>query len=363
MNSRPSEKPAKHRRPVKTHQPAPLFEALEDRRLLSTATLTQLVPSATRTVLGQNFTLTATVTPQGAGTPTGKVRFLDGTTLLGKSTVNGSGVATLSDYALFKGAHSITAKYLGDSTFGKSLSAAAALTIAKGKFNTTSDGLKIATIVSGTGPAAASGDDILLNYTGYLTDGTLFDSSLNPGRTPFDVILGQTSLIQGFTEGLMGMQAGETRVLLIPSALGYGPSGSSPTIPPNANLYFILQAISVRQTELGVTGANSTPIASGAAPSVAAGTDFGDVRVSTTSSPASIQLSAIGSIPPTTTRDPFIVLGGADPGDFTLGQDSGGTFTVTFSPTVGGRRTAKIRIFTTDSLHPTYIVKIAGNGV
>jgi len=86
------------------------------------ATTTALVSSANPSVTGQTVTLTATVTPQGKGTLTGTVNFLDGTTSLGKSTLNNSGVATLSLSALVVGNHSITAAYSGDADFGSSSS-------------------------------------------------------------------------------------------------------------------------------------------------------------------------------------------------------------------------------------------------
>jgi len=222
-----------------------MLEALEDRRLLSTATLTGLVLSRSASDMGQDVTFTATVTPQGSGTPTGFVRFMDSGTLVAKIALSGSNTASYDEYAFFKGTHSITAKYVGDNNFAKSASTAQALQVVKGTFQpATGDGLKIATVTAGTGPGAAEGDSLQMNYTGYLTDGTKFDSSLNSGRSPFDVTIGTTSLIQGFTEGLIGMQVGETRIILIPPAEGYGRKANGP-IPANSTLIFVVTLESI----------------------------------------------------------------------------------------------------------------------
>jgi FKBP-type peptidyl-prolyl cis-trans isomerase len=82
--------------------------------------------------------------------------------------------------------------------------------------------LKIEDLVVGTGAEAVSGKLISVNYTGTLTDGTKFDSSLNPGRTPFEFTLGAGDVIQGWDMGFAGMKIGGKRKLTIPSDLGYG---------------------------------------------------------------------------------------------------------------------------------------------
>ncbi|HEY7779163.1 MAG TPA: FKBP-type peptidyl-prolyl cis-trans isomerase [Ktedonobacterales bacterium] len=98
----------------------------------------------------------------------------------------------------------------------------------------------------GTGAAVKAGDTVTVNYTGWLTNGTKFDSSLNPGRTPFQVVnVGQAQVIPGWNEGLIGMKVGGTRRLVIPGALGYGAAGSPPTIPPNATLVFDVSVVSI----------------------------------------------------------------------------------------------------------------------
>jgi FKBP-type peptidyl-prolyl cis-trans isomerase len=108
-------------------------------------------------------------------------------------------------------------------------------------------GMKVEILNQGSGVAAKSGDVVTVNYTGTLTDGTKFDSSLNPGRTPFQFTLGQNSVIQGWELGVAGMKVGEKRKLTIPSELGYGTSGAGGLIPPNATLIFEIDMISINK--------------------------------------------------------------------------------------------------------------------
>ncbi len=82
--------------------------------------------------------------------------------------------------------------------------------------------LKIEDLVVGTGAGAVSGKKITVNYTGTLTDGTKFDSSLNPGRTPFEFNLGAGEVIKGWDQGFTGMKVGGKRKLTIPPSLAYG---------------------------------------------------------------------------------------------------------------------------------------------
>ena len=105
--------------------------------------------------------------------------------------------------------------------------------------------------VVGTGATAAAGNTVTVNYTGYLYNasaadfkGTQFDTSV--GKTAFQFTLGGTSVIAGFDQGVTGMKVGGKRVVLIPSALGYGAGGSGSTIPPNSGLVFELELLSVK---------------------------------------------------------------------------------------------------------------------
>src|SRR3954447_24276766 len=99
--------------------------------------------------------------------------------------------------------------------------------------------LKIEDLITGTGPAAKSGDKISVRYVGELYDtGKEFDSSWKRGKAPFDVTLGQGQVIQGWDQGLVGMKVGGRRRLTIPPDLAYGPQGQPPSIPANATLVF-----------------------------------------------------------------------------------------------------------------------------
>jgi peptidylprolyl isomerase len=108
---------------------------------------------------------------------------------------------------------------------------------------TTPSGLKYVDITVGTGPAVKTGDDLSVNYEGKLTDGKKFDSSYDRGQ-PFDLILGVTQVIPGWTEGLSTMKVGGVRKLIIPPQLGYGQEGMGDVIPPNATLIFKVEIVS-----------------------------------------------------------------------------------------------------------------------
>jgi FKBP-type peptidyl-prolyl cis-trans isomerase len=99
--------------------------------------------------------------------------------------------------------------------------------------------LKVEDLITGTGPAAKSGDKISVRYVGVLYDtGKEFDSSWKRGKAPFQLTLGQGQVIQGWDQGLVGMKVGGRRRLTIPPDLAYGPQGQPPTIPANATLVF-----------------------------------------------------------------------------------------------------------------------------
>jgi hypothetical protein len=104
------------------------------------------------------------------------------------------------------------------------------------------NGLKTWDVVTGTGAAVQAGDSITVFYTGWLaSNGTVFDSR----RSPADPVTFQlNNLIQGWQQGIPGMQNGGIRRLFVPSALGYGSAGSPPNIPPDADLVFEIKVIS-----------------------------------------------------------------------------------------------------------------------
>ena len=106
-------------------------------------------------------------------------------------------------------------------------------------------------LLVGTGAQAASGNVVTVNYKGWLYDasrpdqkGALFDSSYEPNRTPLSFLLGTGSVINGWDQGLIGMQEGGVRRLVIPPSLGYGASRNGP-IPPNATLIFEIELLTV----------------------------------------------------------------------------------------------------------------------
>ena len=89
----------------------------------------------------------------------------------------------------------------------------------------------------GEGSEVVKYNIVTVNYTGWLTDGTKFDSSLNPGRSPFRFTVGGGQVIKGWDEGLIGMKAGGKRKLTIPPSMGYG-NQEMGVIPPNSTLIF-----------------------------------------------------------------------------------------------------------------------------
>ncbi len=110
---------------------------------------------------------------------------------------------------------------------------------------TPASGLQITDEVIGTGAEAKTGDTVSVDYTGTLTDGTKFDSSLDRGA-PFDFTIGAGSVIKGWDEGVVGMKVGGKRKLTIPPDLAYGAAGRPPVIPPNATLIFEIQLVAIK---------------------------------------------------------------------------------------------------------------------
>lgn len=104
--------------------------------------------------------------------------------------------------------------------------------------------LKIEDIEVGTGDEAVSGKSITVHYTGTLTDGTKFDSSVDRNE-PFTFNLGAGQVIQGWEQGFAGMKVGGKRKLTIPASLGYGETGSPPVIPGGATLIFEVELLEV----------------------------------------------------------------------------------------------------------------------
>ena len=110
---------------------------------------------------------------------------------------------------------------------------------------TTPSGLIIETLATGTGAAAAPGDTVSVHYTGWLTNGTKFDSSRDRNE-PFNFRLGAGQVIPGWDEGVAGMQPGGKRRLTVPAQLAYGARGAGGVIPPNAVLVFEVEYLGVK---------------------------------------------------------------------------------------------------------------------
>jgi FKBP-type peptidyl-prolyl cis-trans isomerase FkpA len=105
--------------------------------------------------------------------------------------------------------------------------------------------LEITEMQEGTGLEAVAGKQVDVHYTGWLTDGTKFDSSLDRGR-PFSFELGAGRVIKGWDQGVAGMRVGGKRKLVIPADLGYGQRGAGNVIPPGATLVFEVELLGVR---------------------------------------------------------------------------------------------------------------------
>jgi FKBP-type peptidyl-prolyl cis-trans isomerase FkpA len=113
-----------------------------------------------------------------------------------------------------------------------------------GQPRTTASGLQYWDIEAGTGATAAAGSAVKVHYTGWLTSGAKFDSSRDRNE-PFSFLLGAGQVIKGWDEGVAGMKVGGKRQLRIPPSLGYGASGASGVIPPNATLIFDVELLEV----------------------------------------------------------------------------------------------------------------------
>jgi len=110
---------------------------------------------------------------------------------------------------------------------------------------TTASGLTYIVTKKGEGAQLKAGDEIIVNYTGLLTNGTKFDSSLDRGE-PFSFPLGAGRVIKGWDEGFQKLKIGDHATLIIPPAIAYGERGAGGVIQPGATLIFIVEVIGVK---------------------------------------------------------------------------------------------------------------------
>jgi FKBP-type peptidyl-prolyl cis-trans isomerase FkpA len=104
--------------------------------------------------------------------------------------------------------------------------------------------MKVETIATGNGPSPKQGDTVTVHYTGWLTDGTKFDSSVERDE-PFAFVLGTGQVIQGWDQGVASLRVGDKAKLTIPPELAYGAAGYPGAIPPNATLIFEVELLSI----------------------------------------------------------------------------------------------------------------------
>ncbi len=146
--------------------------------------------------------------------------------------------------AYYFGRHPVTAEFIPGGSFSKSIGRAT-FTVHEPAYTTLAGGAEIATIANGSGPEIQPGQTANVLYSGYLArNGHLFDDSLDHGGTPLSFTVGAGEVVLGFDEGTVGMQVGETRIIKIPPAEGYGAMANGP-IPANSTLIFVLTLESI----------------------------------------------------------------------------------------------------------------------
>lgn len=115
-------------------------------------------------------------------------------------------------------------------------------------YTVTESGLKYYDLTEGEGETPEAGQTVVVHYTGWLEDGSVFDSSVQRGQ-PFSLVLGEGNVITGWDEGLATMKVGGERQLVIPPELGYGEQGAGGVIPPDATLIFEIELLEIQEQE------------------------------------------------------------------------------------------------------------------
>ena len=159
------------------------------------------------------------------------------------SSSSGGGSAQTSEQATGTSASATSTPAAGGETSGFDMSTDKSMEIAMP--SGTSARLQYKDLKVGDGSIAESGKVAMVQYTGWLTDGTKFDSSYDHGQ-PFQFRIGEGGVIQGWDKGVQGMRVGGKRRLVIPSELGYGSRGAGGVIPPNATLVFEVELIGLK---------------------------------------------------------------------------------------------------------------------
>jgi FKBP-type peptidyl-prolyl cis-trans isomerase len=217
-------------------------------------TVTTLKVSAGTLAQPVNFNVTVRA-PAAAGSPTGTVDILDMNGLIQTLTLvptnsTKTGYAySVANYtmtpepggkAYYFGGHPVGAQFNPGSSNYVTSRAINTILVKRPNYVTLFDGVKYATVAQGSGPAIIPGQSASVFYTGYFAlTGAIFDDSVNDGGSPFSFTISAGQVIPGFSEGTIGMQVGETRLILIPPAEGYGAKGQG-SIPPNTTLLFVV---------------------------------------------------------------------------------------------------------------------------
>jgi len=159
--------------------------------------------------------------------------------------INGSYISGAQPFSVFQ--QMIDAALAGEGAAGQTPTpeAEGGPPSVSGEATVTASGLQIIDVEVGSGDSPQTGQTVTVHYTGWLADGTKFDSSVDRGQ-PFSFTIGTGQVIEGWDEGVATMKVGGKRRLIIPPELGYGASGYPPVIPENAQLIFDVELLEIR---------------------------------------------------------------------------------------------------------------------